>query len=143
METKDGDLARANRFWPRIVDVMRELVMPNAHPSRRHPRAPFAGTVAMWQQRQPHLVPARNLSANGLYLITDVDLGEGSLLTLRLSLPGQRGMTVLSRVVRTQRGRAPLLSAGLAVEFIDIDPRDRARLAGYVERSAPPQLAAG
>jgi Tfp pilus assembly protein PilZ len=79
---------------------------------------------------------ARDLSAGGLFLATDDRLGEGILLTLRLSLPGERGITVLGRVVRNQVGLRPLKRPGVAIEFVDIRPSDRARVEHYVGRVA-------
>lgn len=100
--------------------------------TRRHARALFSGSVAIWRNRQPQLVRAKDLSAGGVFLRTDQQLGEGSLLTLRVSVPGRRGFTVLGKVVRNQYGRAPLKESGIAVEFVDIAPRDRAYLDGFV-----------
>jgi hypothetical protein len=104
--------------------------------SREHSRSTFAGSVAVWRDRQPHLMQARDLSAGGLFLTTEEHLGEGSLVTLHLRLPGERGITALGRVVRNQVGRSPLKLPGVAVEFVDIRPSERARVASYVGRSA-------
>jgi c-di-GMP-binding flagellar brake protein YcgR len=108
--------------------------MPTDLTRRRFSRAPFKGTVALWRDRVPHLIVATDLSAGGLFLTSDAPLGEGSLCTLRVSLPGERGFTVLGRVARNQAGRAPLRCGGVAVEFLDIAPRDRERLQRYVAR---------
>ncbi|MFH1807708.1 MAG: PilZ domain-containing protein [Pseudomonadota bacterium] len=104
--------------------------------SRQHSRTTYSGTIAVWRDRQPHLMQARDLSAGGCFLATDERMGEGSLLTLRLSLPGERGMTVLGRVIRNQVGLRPLKRPGVAIEFLDIRPSDRARVDGYVGRAA-------
>lgn len=102
--------------------------------NRQHNRAPFAATVALWQNRQPQMVQARDLSAGGLFISTSKSVCEGDLLTLRLSLPGYRGFTVLVRVVRNQHGRAPLKVPGIAVKFVDIAPKDRQQVSAYVNR---------
>jgi len=101
---------------------------------RRFSRAPFKGTVALWRDGAPHLTAATDLSAGGLLVDSATPLSEGALCTLRLSLPGERGFTVLGRVARNLAGREPLRRGGVAVEFLDIAPRDRERLQRYVTR---------
>lgn len=108
---------------------------------RRFERAPYAGTVAVWKDRQPHLVRARDLSAGGVFLDVEEAFHEGSLLTLRLGLPGENGFTVLARAVRNCLGGAQLPQRGVAFEFIDIMPRDRSRVDRYVSRFISMQAA--
>jgi len=101
---------------------------------RNEDRAPFSGTVALWQDRQPHLVQARDVGPGGMFLATLSPVEEGTLLTLRVVLPGDGAFTVLGRVVRRHARRAPLARNGIAVQFVDIRPRHREQVRRYVQR---------
>ena len=74
----------------------------------------------------------------GLFVSQEV-LPEGSLLTLRVRLPGAgRAFTVLGRVVHVVLGGAGL-RRGMGIRFLDIEPRDRDAIDAYVAHR--PQLA--
>jgi len=111
--------------------------------SRRFDRVPYKGSVALWKDREPYIMQVRDLGAGGVFLSSETLLDEGSLHTLRVALPGEPGFTVLGRVVRHRAGRGLLRGPGVALEFLDIAPRDQARLARYVERVHGPRAAAG
>ena len=67
-------------------------------------------------------------------LRTDVPAKEGSLVTVRLQLPGEgRGFTVLGRVVRSvSAAPGSLKESGMGIAFIDIAAADRDRIQAYV-----------
>lgn len=109
---------------------------------RQYPRAPFAGTVKLYQWDRPHTARALELSGGGILLSTEAPIGEGQMLTLRMSLPGcARAFTVLGKVVRTMRGGL-LRPGGIALRFLDIAACDRQSILDYVAHRAPsPSLA--
>lgn len=75
---------------------------------------------------------AAEISSGGLFMKTAAVLPEGSLLTLRLALPGlEAAFTVLGRVVRTVRGSL-LNPAGMGIRFVDITPSARRSIHAYV-----------
>lgn len=94
-------------------------------------RAPFTERVEYfcWDQRRS--AEARDISPDDIFLRSSELLPKGSMVTLRLQLPGgSRGFTVLGRVAFVT-GDAPL---GMGITFLDIAPRDRDRILEYVER---------
>lgn len=99
---------------------------------RKYPRAPLSGTVKVFEWNRPFQAGAEEISASGVFLRTTSVLPEGSMLTMRLSIPGlARAFTVLGRVVRTVRGSL-LRAPGLGVHFVDISDSDRRSLLDYV-----------
>lgn len=100
---------------------------------RRFERVDYRGTAALWRRRSPHLVKVRNLGAGGALLEGAPDDLGGTFLTLRFSLSEEIAFTVVCRVVRTG-SRAP--TASVAVEFVDIAPRDRERLHRFITARA-------
>ncbi len=101
---------------------------------RRYPRAPLTGTVKFYEWNRPLSADAAEISGNGMFVRTDAALAEGTLVTLRLSIPGaQKGFTVLGRVVRTVRGNR-LKPPGLGITFVDIASGDRRSVLEYVAR---------
>lgn len=102
--------------------------------SRKYPRAPMSGTVRFYEWNRPMQADAAEISGNGMFLRTPSVLPEGSMVTLRLMLPGlDRAFTVLGKVVRTVRGSI-LKPAGVGVEFVDIASSDRRSILEYVAR---------
>lgn len=99
--------------------------------SRRHARIPFGASVELWKYRNPVHVRAGDLSAGGIFLRTTDDIAEGSFLTIRISLPGDRPFSALCRVVRAQNAGVSR-RRGLALTFVDISLKDRARIESYV-----------
>ena len=84
------------------------------------------------------MVQSANIGAGGVLLTTDEPLPPRSLLTLRINMPEGGGFTVLGRVVRTAEAQRTM-----AVEFVDILPRERARLDAYVNVCGAQTRAAG
>ncbi|MBI3181454.1 MAG: PilZ domain-containing protein [Myxococcales bacterium] len=101
---------------------------------RRYPRAPMSGEVKFYEWNRPFQADAAEISGNGLFLKTGSSLPEGSMLTLRLNIPGlARAFTVLGKVVRTVRGGL-LKPAGMGIFFVDIAAGDRRSILDYVSR---------
>jgi uncharacterized protein (TIGR02266 family) len=99
---------------------------------RRFPRAPLSGTVKFYDWDRPLQASATEISPGGIFLRTPQALPEGTLLTLRLSIPGlSQAFTVLGKVVRTVRGGL-LRPAGMGVRFIDIPASAQHRILDYV-----------
>ena len=102
--------------------------------SRKYPRAPLSGTVRFYDWNRPLSADATEISASGMFLRTESTLPEGSMVTLRVSLPGlQKAFTVLGKVVRTVRGSL-LRPPGLGIQFVDISAQDRRTVLEYVAR---------
>lgn len=101
---------------------------------RQHPRAPFSGMVRFYEWNRPHQADAEEISASGVFLRTASALPEGSLVTLRLAIPGlTRAFTVLGKVVRTVKGGL-LRPSGMGVRFVDIAAMDRRAIDAYVSQ---------
>ena len=109
--------------------------MSKSVPSRRFARAPFGSTVQLWSNRAAKRIKASDISGGGLFLQTDSALPSGSYLTVRIQLPGESGFSALCRVAREDPGRTLIGRRGVALEFIDIGPSNRARILGYVDRA--------
>ncbi len=101
---------------------------------RKYPRAPLTGTVKFYEWNRPVSADAAEISGNGIFVRTDVGVREGTLVTLRLAIPGvHKGFTVLGKVVRTVRGGL-LKPPGLGIHFVDIASADRRSVLEYVAR---------
>ncbi|MBI5545072.1 MAG: PilZ domain-containing protein [Deltaproteobacteria bacterium] len=99
---------------------------------RKQGRVPFTERVDYYCWDQRRSAEALEISADGIFLRSPDVLPEGSMLTLRVRLPGlARGFTVLGRVVHVVLGGAAL-RRGMGIHFLDIAPRDRDCLASYV-----------
>lgn len=102
--------------------------------TRQYPRAPMTGTVQVYEWNRPMAANAVEISGGGMFLRTDAAMSEGSMLTLRLNLPGgTSAFTVLGKVVRTVRGSL-LKPPGVGIQFIDISAADRRTVLEYVAR---------
>lgn len=99
-------------------------------------RAPLSGAVRFWDWNQPRIAEAREVSPGGIFVATREPLAEGAHLTLRLELPGERGITVLGRVVRTVKGGV-LAVAGMGIRFLDLSPSQRQLIKDFVDRRSP------
>jgi hypothetical protein len=106
--------------------------------NREFVRAPYSGHVKFFDWGRARSAEAIEISGSGVFLKTESTLAEGSMLTLRLALPGTRlGFTVLGKVVRTVKG-GRFAAAGMGIHFIDLRPADRDAIVAYVSfRTAP------
>jgi uncharacterized protein (TIGR02266 family) len=101
---------------------------------RMYPRAPLSGEVRCYVWNRPLQAEAVEISGNGMFVRTREALPEGTMLTLRLSLPGSpRTFTTLAKVVRTVHGGV-LRPRGAGVHFEDLGPADRRAIIEYVGR---------
>lgn len=99
---------------------------------RQAGRVAFAQRVEYFCWDRPKTGRATEISADGLFLHTEDVLPEGSMMTLRLRLPGaERAFTVLGQVARVVLGGLAQ-SPGMGIRFLDIRPGDRDRIAEYV-----------
>jgi uncharacterized protein (TIGR02266 family) len=103
---------------------------------REFARAPLTGSVRFFEWNEARAADAVEISASGIFLKTTRLLAEGSMLTLRLTLPGlRRAFTVLGKVVRTVKGGL-LVAPGMGVQFMDLQPAERDFIRAYVSRRA-------
>lgn len=101
---------------------------------RQFERAPLSGGVKFFDWNEAHHAAAFEISGSGMFLRTAHCLPEGSMLTVRVALPGlTRAFTVLARVVRTVRGGL-FTPAGMGVRFIDLAPGQRSHIVEYVHQ---------
>lgn len=101
----------------------------------------MSGEVKFFEWNQPRAAVATEISGGGMFLKTPQALPEGSMLTVRVALPGmQRAFTVLTRVVRTVKGGL-LAAPGMGVRFLDLQPKDRETIRAYVAARALPEPA--
>jgi uncharacterized protein (TIGR02266 family) len=99
---------------------------------RQFNRAPMTASVRFFEWNRAQSADALEISASGIFLKTTRLLAEGSMLTLRVTLPGlKRAFTVLGKVVRTVKGGL-LVPAGMGIRFLDLRPSDRAVILDYV-----------
>jgi uncharacterized protein (TIGR02266 family) len=111
-----------------------EAIMKHEH--REFSRAPLSASVKFFEWNRARSADAIEISASGIFLKTPVQLAEGSMLTLRLALPGlKRAFTVLGKVVRTVRGGL-FAPAGMGIRFLDLRPTDREEIMAYVAQRA-------
>ena len=93
-------------------------------------QAPFTESVEYFLWSARHKASAREISPEGLFISGDLQ-NEGTLLTIRLALPGGKAFTVLGRVSAVVLGGATR-HRGMQIAFVDIAPSDRSRIAQYV-----------
>lgn len=109
---------------------------PMTRDRREFQRAPMTGGVKLFSWGTLTPAEAAQISANGIFVRTTEVLPEGSMVTLRLALPGlHRAITVLGRVVRTVKGGL-LAAPGMGIRFLDLLPSEREVVKGYVSRRA-------
>lgn len=106
------------------------------HENREFSRAPLTSTVKFFDWGRAQAADAIEISGSGIFLKTTALLAEGSMLTLRLTLPGLRkAFTVLGKVVRTVKGGL-LAAPGMGIRFVDLRPAEREVIVAYVSRRA-------
>ena len=79
-----------------------------------------------WKER---VLITRNLSAGGCFLKTATPLPEGSRICLRIMHSG-------SEFIATGRVTDNVTAEGMGVEFIEMEPRDRAALENWLAQSS-------
>jgi len=105
---------------------------------RAYPRAPLPSVVRYYHWDRPADAKGVEIGGGGLFLQTENLVPEGTLVTLRVSLPAGKSFTVLGRVVRTVRGGwARLRRAGMGIQFLDLSAGDRRAVLDYVSRRVP------
>lgn len=99
---------------------------------RAHDRVPLTGSVKFFLWDKALAAEGAEVSEGGMFLRTPNPLPEGTMLTVRVVLPGPAGaFTVLAQVIRTVRG-GMLRAAGMGLRFVDLGAADRRRLREYV-----------
>ncbi len=100
---------------------------------REFKRAPLSGVVKFFAWDQTRQAEGVEVSGGGVFLRTREPLSEGSMITVRLAVPGlNRAFTVLGKVVRTVKGGL-FAAPGMGVRFLDLKPADRESILQYVE----------
>ena len=79
-----------------------------------------------WKER---VLTTRNLSAGGCFLKTATPLPEGSRICVRIMHSG-------SEFIATGRVTDNVNAEGMGVEFIEMEPRDRAALENWLAQSS-------
>ena len=103
---------------------------------REFNRAPLSAPVKFFEWGRAVAAEAIEISAGGIFLKTQLLMSEGSMLTLRVTLPGlKHAFTVLGKVVRTVKGGL-LAPAGMGIRFLDLMPHERQLICEYVSQRA-------
>lgn len=107
---------------------------------RNEERAPYTEKVQYFEWNLARTAEALHIGERGVFLKTGNLLPEGTLLTLRLSVPGyRRAFTVLGRVSQVVLGGLTR-PGGMEISFIDLRAIDRDTIVDYL--SHRPRLAA-
>jgi c-di-GMP-binding flagellar brake protein YcgR len=78
---------------------------------------------------------AADISTGGAFLRTDLLFEVGELLTLQFELPAGGGIIrTTGRITRVSRGRSKDDVPGMGVEFVDLQPKDRAAIEQRLRR---------
>lgn len=100
---------------------------------RRHARAPYSERVSYFEWDREKAAGGAEIGGGGMFLRTEAPPPEGSIVTLRVPIPGGRAYTVLARVVRTVRAsRVSFWPPGMAVRFLDLPGEARIAIEHYV-----------
>ncbi len=111
--------------------------METATSKREHPRKTLRISIRYFQWNEPHDAVALEIGGGGIFLESLAPIPEGTMLTLRISLPPGRSFTVLGRVVRTVQGTwARARKAGMGIQFVDLGAEDRRALLDYINSTA-------
>lgn len=99
---------------------------------REYPRASLHHQLKYYKWDRPSVAEVHEISANGLFVRTKDELDVGSMLTVRLSLPGYaQAWTVLCKVVRSVRGGF-FRPGGVGLRFLDLTPSAKGIIQSYV-----------
>ena len=92
-------------------------------------------------------VLTKNVSSSGVCLITDEILAAGTLVEVEMKFPDREQSVAFQGVVKWSglaSGSEPSAhTVETGVQFISIDPKDRALIAHYVKLNAPPTESSG
>ncbi len=106
------------------------MMLPTTDERRLEARA----EVAIWVQERTrdalYFQRAKNLSATGIYLDGTLPHPAGTRVALDFELPNDGPIRLEGEVVGRRPGQT-----GMAVRFVDVGSRDRARLAAFIVRS--------
>ncbi len=98
---------------------------------RSFPRAPIGVVVKVKTEHGTHHYHSKNLSAGGIFLLTDTPLDEETKVTLEIILPSiSTPVRAMGEVVWKQRQNP----AGFAVKFIEINEGGQKLIRWMVER---------
>lgn len=94
-------------------------------------------TFRFLHSKEVEIMPAsdRNISAGGIFLITEQKISIGTFLELRFDFPppDEGSMWVIGRVVRMEEiMEEEKLKYGYGIRFTNINPKDQKRIENYV-----------
>jgi c-di-GMP-binding flagellar brake protein YcgR len=127
-----GPVGRDARRYARVALELSVVVQQASNDASNDPGPETAkGTARETADRVPGggiRFDAANVSTGGAFLRTDLLLEVGELLTLQFQLSqGGHSICTEGRVTRVSRGHAKEV-AGMGVEFVDLQPDDRAAI---------------
>jgi PilZ domain-containing protein len=102
----------------------------------RRRRLPFGRGAVLETTRSSHVVAVVDLSEGGAYVATRAPFTPGHAVTLRILLTVGHELSLPAEVVRVCSRREPGPDAyppGVAIRFLDLEPRVATRLARFVE----------
>jgi uncharacterized protein (TIGR02266 family) len=102
---------------------------------RKHPRVEVALELELTSVDELVTLYTRDVSAGGMFIVTDLRLAAGARLAIEVHHPIDRATFSLEAVVR--RHAAPGEPAGLGVEFVGMDDARRLTFLAFVTSAAP------
>ncbi len=102
---------------------------------RKHSRIPVTAKVSRTTDKgKKDFYFTKDLSAGGVYLVTDRELPVGTVLNLEISIQGIKDLLIVrGKVVRIEKREGKI--EGLGVQFIDIDESLSIKLKNFLNNS--------
>jgi PilZ domain len=105
---------------------LRRWLFPDPPDARRLKRVPPPGLVAyFWTGGEPHAFSIRNISASGLYIVTEERWYQGTVLRIALTKPDSDPLSEV-RSIRLQAKVVRWGNDGVGLQFILQDPKEPA-----------------
>ena len=98
--------------------------------ARKKERAPICVLVEQPGQAQEYFDKSIDVSENGIFVETESPKAKGTEVTVRFALPGSPVITANGRVARVKKKSllAPSTTAGMGIEFLELDEQTRSVL---------------
>jgi len=112
---------------PQDRQVFLRIIHLNTANRRQHPRVPLATQI--YSEQSMSLAFSRDVTQGGMFVETKQPMPVGSRLTLRFHLDDQGPI-----VVATAEVRYVLPQLGMGLQFVEMKPEDRKRIAVYASK---------
>ncbi len=140
----NGDVAgRWGAFFGRLKSELgaqaaaRSALVEGEPVRRRHPRTSVELELELASVDQLLTLYTRDVSAGGMFIVTDLELSLGARLRVEVHHPAD-GST-FSLEARVRRVAVPPEPRGLGVEFVDMDEQGRRGFLAFITVALPPE----